>query len=111
MCCFASWHSEVGGGIFLQIVFTHLFLPVRAGGGGPLFSNSKCKQIIRITTRCGGPGSVVGIATGYGLGGSGIESRWGQDNILMKINALHGLIYHSLLTLHGVDKRCLEMIL
>jgi len=26
--------------------------------------------------RCG-PGSVVGIATGYGLGGPGIESRWG----------------------------------
>ena len=23
-----------------------------------------------------GPGSVVGIATGYGLGGPGIESRW-----------------------------------
>ena len=27
----------------------------------------------------GGPGSVVGIATGYGLDCSGIESRWGQD--------------------------------
>ena len=24
-----------------------------------------------------GPGSVVGIATGYGLDGTGIESRWG----------------------------------
>ena len=24
-----------------------------------------------------GPGSVVGIATGYGLDGLGIESRWG----------------------------------
>ena len=24
-----------------------------------------------------GPGSVVGIATGYGLDGPGIESRWG----------------------------------
>ena len=24
-----------------------------------------------------GPGSSVGIATGYGLDGSGIESRWG----------------------------------
>ena len=24
-----------------------------------------------------GPGSVVGIATAYGLGGPGIESRWG----------------------------------
>jgi hypothetical protein len=26
-----------------------------------------------------GPGSVVGIANGYGLDGPGIESRWGQD--------------------------------
>jgi hypothetical protein len=26
-----------------------------------------------------GLGSSVGIATGYGLGGPGIESRWGQD--------------------------------
>jgi hypothetical protein len=30
------------------------------------------------TSRCG-PGSVVGIATGYGLDGPGIESRWRQD--------------------------------
>ena len=26
-----------------------------------------------------GPGSVVGIATGYWLDGPGIESRWGRD--------------------------------
>ena len=26
-----------------------------------------------------GQGSVVGIATGYGLVGPGIESRWGRD--------------------------------
>jgi hypothetical protein len=26
-----------------------------------------------------GPGSVVGIATGYRLDGLGIESRWGRD--------------------------------
>jgi len=26
-----------------------------------------------------GPGSVVGIATGYGLDGPGIESWWGRD--------------------------------
>ena len=26
-----------------------------------------------------GPGSVVGIATGYGLDGPGTESRWGRD--------------------------------
>ena len=29
-------------------------------------------------TNCG-PGSSVGIATGYGLDGPGIESRWGRD--------------------------------
>ena len=28
-----------------------------------------------------GPGSVVDIATGYGLDGPGIESRWGGDEI------------------------------
>jgi len=27
----------------------------------------------------GGPGSVVGIGTAYGLDGPGIESRWGRD--------------------------------
>ena len=26
-----------------------------------------------------GPGRVVSIATGYGLDGPGIESRWGRD--------------------------------
>ena len=26
-----------------------------------------------------GPGSVVGIETGYGLDGPGIESRWGRN--------------------------------
>jgi hypothetical protein len=30
-----------------------------------------------ITSICG-PGSVVGIATAYGLDGPGIESRWGE---------------------------------
>jgi hypothetical protein len=28
---------------------------------------------------CHGPGSSVGIATGYGLDGPVIESRWGRD--------------------------------
>jgi hypothetical protein len=31
-----------------------------------------------LDTRFGGPGSVLGIATGYGLDGLGIESRWGR---------------------------------
>jgi hypothetical protein len=29
-----------------------------------------------------GPGSTVGIATGYGLGGLGIESWWGPPSLL-----------------------------
>jgi len=32
----------------------------------------------RIPLLIKGPGSVVGIATGYGLDGPGIESRWGR---------------------------------
>jgi len=35
-----------------------------------------------------GPGSVVGIATGYGLYGPGIESRWGRDFPHLSIPAL-----------------------
>ena len=30
-----------------------------------------------MVTRIGGPGSSVGMATGYGLDGPVIESRWG----------------------------------
>ena len=35
-------------------------------------------QLHRPPLTCGGPGSSVGIATGYGLKGPGIESRWGS---------------------------------
>ena len=35
-----------------------------------------------------GPGSSVGIATGYGLDGPGIESRWGRDFPHLSIPAL-----------------------
>jgi hypothetical protein len=34
--------------------------------------------VVCVSVICG-PGSSVGIATGYGLDGLGIESRWGQD--------------------------------
>ena len=34
---------------------------------------------MRTYLNAGGPGSVVGIATSYGLDGPGIESRWGRD--------------------------------
>jgi len=36
------------------------------------------KILTRALEKCG-PGSVVGIATGYGLDGPGIEFRWGRD--------------------------------
>ena len=38
----------------------------------------KKEIIIPYYIKCG-PGSSVGIATGYGLDGPGIESRWGRD--------------------------------
>ena len=36
-----------------------------------------CDKDIRAIWEPSGPGSSVGIATGYGLDGPGIESRWG----------------------------------
>ena len=46
-------------------------------------SSSECSAYIHIistaTQLVFGPGSVVGIATGYGLDGPGIESWWGRD--------------------------------
>jgi len=35
-----------------------------------------------------GPGSIVGIATGYGLDGPAIESRWGRDFLHLSRPAL-----------------------
>ena len=35
--------------------------------------------MIETCTKNKGRGSSVGIATGYGLDGPGIESRWGRD--------------------------------
>jgi len=35
------------------------------------------EKLRRNSMHSGGPGSSVGIATGYGLDGPGIESRWG----------------------------------
>jgi hypothetical protein len=47
------------------------------GQRGQISVNTK-DLLCRICNHCG-PGSVVGIATGYGLDGPGIESRWGRD--------------------------------
>jgi len=48
------------------------------GKNGTLLHYATTTTTTTTTTTCG-PGSVVGIATGYGLDGPGIESRWGQD--------------------------------
>ena len=47
----------------------------------PNFRSSAPEEIIIFDSlfSCG-PGSVVGIATGYGLDDPGIESRWGRDS-------------------------------
>jgi len=45
----------------------------------PNFSEEYPVSIIAYSNREDGPGSSVGIATGYGLDGSRIEFRWGRD--------------------------------
>jgi hypothetical protein len=37
------------------------------------------QNYMKMTMDFGGPGSVFGIMTAYGLDGPGIESRWGRD--------------------------------
>jgi hypothetical protein len=39
----------------------------------------ECNEILNKLSDYSGPGSVVGIATGYGLDGPGIESWWGRE--------------------------------
>ena len=41
------------------------------------YNSIVAKLVASCYIESGGPGSVVGIATGYGLDGPGIESRWG----------------------------------
>ena len=48
----------------------------------------------------GGPGSSVGIATGYGLDGLGIESRWGA-----KFSAPASLLYNGYEVFPGGKER------
>jgi hypothetical protein len=44
--------------------------------------------LLNIEHKISGPGSVVGIATAYGLDGLGIESRWGRDFLHLSRPAL-----------------------
>jgi hypothetical protein len=44
------------------------------------FDSCRDKNVLKLVNYCeGGPGSSVGIATGYGLDVPGIEFRWGRD--------------------------------
>ena len=54
------------------------------------FLYASCLKILLLftTTVLSGPGSLVGIATGYGLDGPGIKSRWGQDFLHLSRPAL-----------------------
>jgi hypothetical protein len=42
-------------------------------------NNKLTRELIKVIFCSYGPGSSVGIATDYGLGGPGIESRCGRD--------------------------------
>jgi hypothetical protein len=67
----------LGPSIFLSLCFSH---NVRHQVSHPNKTTSKTVlPYILIFIFSGGPGSVVGIATAYGLDGPGIESRWGRD--------------------------------
>jgi hypothetical protein len=51
-----------------------------------------------------GPGSSVGIATGYGMDGPGIESRWGRDFPHLSRPALGpSLLYNGYRVFSGVE--------
>jgi hypothetical protein len=41
--------------------------------------NTLRDRFVSLKMQLFGPGSSFGIATGYGLNGSGMESRWGRD--------------------------------
>ena len=53
-----------------------------------LWSASLSSHFIPGDNPWSGPGSVVGIATAYGLDGPGIESRWGRDFLHLSRPAL-----------------------
>jgi hypothetical protein len=65
--------------VFPSPMFTEL-----KNGPTSIYADPLYKISPKSLNKCGalyiqGPGSVVGIATAYGLDGPGIESRWGRD--------------------------------
>jgi hypothetical protein len=64
-------------------------------------------QIFPAFTSTRGPGSLVGIATGYGLDGPGIESRWGEifRSCPDRPWGPHNLLYNGYRVFSGGRKR------
>ena len=62
-----------------------MYLQERKDEGSVLLACDVFAVGYRIPSR---PGSSVGVATGYGLYGPGIESRWGRDFPHLSIPAL-----------------------
>jgi hypothetical protein len=66
-----SQYTEINFTFMLQCILIDFFLNNQ--------SDALIIQIYSVIKLYSGPGSVVGIATAYGLDGPGIESRWGRD--------------------------------
>jgi len=54
-----------------ELITCYISRPIHSSPPPSIFEHAHCKVC--------GPGSSVCIATGYGLDGPGIESRWGGD--------------------------------
>jgi hypothetical protein len=67
----------------------------------------KCNAIFKLNFETCGPGSSVGIPTGYGLDGPGIESRWGEifHNCPDRPWGLPSLLYNGYRVFSGGRKR------
>ena len=68
----------------VSVNFLFKIIAVGAQGDGELLEESiwlrwPVKEIEETIANKYGPGSSVGIATGYGLDGPGIKSQWGRD--------------------------------
>ena len=65
------------------------------------------QQIIRNPYTFSGTGSVVGIATGYGMDGPGIESRWGREfpHLFRPALGPHSFLYNGYRVFPGGKER------
>jgi len=53
-----------------------------------LVASINSRELVDLLYVWDGPGSSVDIATGHGLDGSGVESRWGRDFLYLSKPAL-----------------------